>query len=98
MNGKTALTMAAMALTSCATAEPIPVHGATPGYTCHAIDISQFAGQQATSELGAAMLRASGARTIRWVYPGQAITMEFSAERLTVHLDSAGRVEGASCG
>ena len=98
MTAKTALTLMAMALTSCATAEPIPVRGATPGFTCQAIDVSPYVGQQATSELGAAMLRASGARIIRWIYPGQVVTMEFSAERLTVHLDSAGRVQGASCG
>lgn len=85
-------------LAACATAEPIPVHGATPGYTCSDAGLEQFTGRAATQELGAEMLRVSGARTLRWVLPGMAVTMEFSPERLTVHLDSAGRVDRATCG
>jgi hypothetical protein len=48
--------------------------------------------------LGERMLRASGARTIRWVPQGSAVTMEFNAERITVQLDGSNRVERASCG
>jgi hypothetical protein len=44
------------------------------------------------------MLRASGARTIRWVPKGGVVTMEYSAERITVSLDGSNRVERASCG
>jgi hypothetical protein len=98
MTGRAALIAGALALTSCATAEPIPVHGATPGFECRNVDLSRFVGQPATPEIGSEMLRASGARIVRWVWPNQAVTMDYSAERLTVRLDSAGRVEGASCG
>ncbi len=95
----TAAAMTALAIGACATAEPkIPVRGATPGYTCTNGGLDQFVGRQATQDLGAEMLRASGSRILRWVRPGMAVTMEFSPERLTVHLDEAGRISGASCG
>jgi hypothetical protein len=89
---------AVLAAAACATVQPIPRHGGSSGYVCNNSGLDRFVGQPATSEVGAEMLRASGARIIRWVRPGQAITMEFSAERLTVHLDANGRVERASCG
>lgn len=93
--------VAALALCACSTVpvagEP-PVRGGTSGYICHNEGLDQFVGQEATPELGAEMLRVSGARTIRWVQPGQVITMEFSQERLTVHLDAQNRVDSARCG
>lgn len=87
-----------LAVCACATAQPIPVRGDTPGYECSNAAIGQFVGREASSELGSDMLRASGARRVRWVRPGMMVTMEFSPERLTVHLDEAGRVQRATCG
>ena len=66
--------------------------------TCRSEGLAQFTGQSASQELGAKMLAASGARTIRWVPKGSVITMEFNAQRVTVLLDGANRVEGANCG
>jgi hypothetical protein len=99
MTAKIALaTATASALAGCAVAQPVPVHGATPGYVCSNAGLERFVGQPATEALGSEMLRVSGARVLRWLQPGQIVTMEFSAERLTVHLDSSNRVERASCG
>ena len=50
------------------------------------------------SGLAITILAASGARTIRWVPKGTVVTMEFSAERVTVLLDGDNKVERASCG
>ena len=66
--------------------------------SCRNEGLGQFVGQPASQELGARMLRESGARTIRWVPKGGIITMEFSADRLTVMLDGSNRVEAARCG
>jgi hypothetical protein len=65
---------------------------------CSNETLTQFVGQPAGQELGARMLRASGARTIRWVPKGGVITMDFNPTRLTVQLDGSNRVETASCG
>lgn len=65
---------------------------------CHQDALDQFAGQAASEELGAHMLAASGAKTLRWVPKGGVMTMDFSPFRLTVLLDGSNRVERASCG
>jgi hypothetical protein len=90
--------LAACAATAPPPAPEIPVRGAGSGYVCRQQAFEEFIGQVATSEVGAAMLRASGARTIRWVRQGMRITMEYSEERLTVRLDPNNRIITASCG
>ena len=96
------LTIAAL-LPACATAAPpaeadIPVRGSTGGHVCRSADQNRFAGREATSELAAEMLRATGAGVIRWVQPGMMVTMDYSESRLTVHLDERNRVIRATCG
>jgi len=65
---------------------------------CHAEAAAALAGRTATAELGAEALRLSGARRLRWVRPGDMVTMDFSPQRLNVHLDAQGRVERFACG
>ncbi len=72
---------------------PGPVQG-----TCNGAALDQFTGQPASEELGAKILKASGARKIRWVPKGSVVTMEFAFDRVTVLLDGSNRVERASCG
>ncbi|WP_084580864.1 I78 family peptidase inhibitor [Sphingomonas azotifigens] len=43
-------------------------------------------------------LRHSGARTLRWIEPGSAVTMDFRVDRLNLHVDKAGIVTDARCG
>lgn len=66
--------------------------------SCRNEGLDKFVGQPASQDLGAQMLRESGARLIRWVPKGAIITMEFSADRLTILLDGSNRVEAARCG
>lgn len=90
----------ALALSACATAAPPlgpPVDGGS-GYVCRSEGLDRFIGQPATQALGADMLRASGARILRWVGHGMAVTMDFSPQRLTVQLTADNRVERANCG
>ena len=69
-----------------------------PIQTCRNDGLGQFVGQPASQELGARMLRVSGARNIRWVPRGGVVTMDFRGDRLTVQLDGSNRVERANCG
>ncbi len=71
---------------------------AEPDATCRSEALASFTGQPATKELGSRMLAASGARVLRWVGDGMAVTMDFRGDRLTVQLDRNNRVERASCG
>ena len=96
------LTLAPLALAACASAPhpppaDYPVRGAS-AYVCTGDALGQFAGRPATQEVGAEMLRVSGARIIRWVTHGMMVTMDFSPERLTVRLTAANRIASATCG
>jgi hypothetical protein len=55
-------------------------------------------GQQATSETGAVIMRASHAAVLRWAPPGSMLTMDYREDRVTVHLDAAGKVTEIKCG
>ncbi len=70
----------------------------TAGGTCRPEPLAQFVGQPSSQELGVRILAASGAREIRWVPKGGAVTMDYREDRVTVQLDGSNRVELASCG
>lgn len=90
--------LALLPLTGCTIAQSNATAAGPPPGTCYNAALGQFTGQPASQELGARILQASGGRTIRWVPKGGAVTMEYSAERVTVLLDGSNRVERASCG
>ena len=77
--------------------DSVPVPSA-PGRECSNAGLHRFTGRVATGEVGAEMLRVSGARIIRWAQPGTMMTMEFSPERLTVHLNAGNVIVRAACG
>ena len=89
---------AAAIVSGCVTVEPTAAPGSPSGRVCSADSLSQFVGQSATSEVGAEMLRISGAGTIRWIQPGMAVTMDFRQDRLNVQLDEQNRITDISCG
>ena len=83
-------------LGACSTMAQVP---AAPGSgQCNDAGLAEFIGQEASAELGARMQARSGAKVLRWVAYGTMITMDFSAERLTVSLDRQNWVEAARCG
>ncbi|SCW53975.1 Peptidase inhibitor I78 family protein [Sphingobium faniae] len=65
---------------------------------CRDGSLSGFVGQAATAELGAQMLAASGAKTLRWGGPNTAMTMDFRPDRLTVVYDDKMVIQSLSCG
>ena len=93
--------LAVLALAGCAARTP-PVFVADQdpvgGGLCRSDGLEQFHGRVASVELGRELQRVSGARLIRWVLPGMAVTMDFSPHRLTVQLGVGNVVERASCG
>jgi hypothetical protein len=88
-----------LALAACATTapEPAPI-GSGSGHVCRKLSYEAFIGRVASSEVGAELLRASGAKVIRWVQPGMMVTMDYREDRLTVRLASNNRIISTSCG
>ncbi|PHP20854.1 peptidase inhibitor I78 [Sphingobium sp. IP1] len=65
---------------------------------CRNDGLDRFTGQKATADLGAELLKASGAKTLRWGGPNMAMTMDFRPDRLTVSYDDQMVVTSARCG
>ena len=65
---------------------------------CDTDAVQDFVGRTATAEIGAQLLDASGARTLRWAPPDSALTMDFRPDRLTVSYDDVMTITEATCG
>ena len=104
MIGRTALGGLLTATIACAPVPPpasveenIPTHGST-GRLCNAARAQSLVGRPATSALAAEALRLTGAGMMRWLRPGQIVTMEYREDRLNIELDASNRVRGIRCG
>jgi len=81
-------------LAACATAAPPPpVDGS--GGVCRKDGLAVFAGRPATAEVGAEIMRVSGARALRWIGPGMMVTMEYREDRVSVWLMASPNIERA---
>lgn len=92
---------AMLPLAACATTGEDGTPGAPSpavGGECKNEGMEAFTGKVATAELGAEMLKASGAKTLRWGGPGTAMTMDFRPDRLTVSYDDKMVITSARCG
>lgn len=89
----------AVVLTACAT---VPADGEPPSRAptgeCDASGVQDHVGHTASAQSGATLLRLTGARTLRWVPPRTAVTMDFRPDRLTVSYDDNMVIERISCG
>jgi hypothetical protein len=86
-----------LVLGACASARQPPVSQAGSG-VCSAEGLANLVGQPATSDLAADALDRSGARSLRWLQPGMAVTMDYRRDRLDIHLDASNRVTRITCG
>ena len=83
-------------LGACAAAQTPVVGGSEQ--VCKADDLDDLVGKPGTSDLGAAALKRSGAKSLRWIQPGTAVTMDFRRDRLNLHLDRHNVVTRVNCG
>ncbi len=74
----------------------VPVPAEKP--TCQSNGLAAFTGREANPATGEEILRVSRAHVLRWVPPGAAVTMEFRADRATIHVDANKRIESVTCG
>jgi hypothetical protein len=89
-----------LALGACVTPAAKPEAAAEPPLRsgCDASKAQFAIGHQPGMALQDQVREKSGAPVVRTVRPGQAITMEYNADRLTLSLDASGKVVRVSCG
>ena len=79
------------------TPAPVITDGGLGG-TCDAKAASAYVGQMISEQVAEQAKAAAGARGVRIIRPGMAVTMDYRAGRLNLELDDAGRIVKASCG
>ncbi|WP_379554364.1 I78 family peptidase inhibitor [Qipengyuania sp. DGS5-3] len=66
--------------------------------TCNARGLEDaFLAKYATQEIGAELLKQSGARTLQWIPPRTQVTMDFRQDRLRVGYDDMKEINRIVC-
>ncbi|HEY8603902.1 I78 family peptidase inhibitor [Tsuneonella suprasediminis] len=90
---------AAILLSGCATTytaeDTAPVAAANK---CDASSAQSHLGAKATAELAARLIEQSGSRTLRWLPPRTAMTMDYRQDRLNIGYDDNYVIERIMCG
>lgn len=92
---------AAMLLAGCTGGSDDVASAPAPAETpqlCDAARVQTFTGQTVTAAMGAAILKESGARTLRWGPPRSAWTMDYRQDRVNVRYDDAMKIIDVTCG
>lgn len=92
---------AALPLAACMSSEAPAESTPTPPsgeMTCNADAAQSYVGQTATSDVGAAILKATGARALRWGPPRSAMTMDYRQDRVNIMYDDASKITQITCG
>lgn len=97
------IAIATAASLSAAACAPLPANGELSSAReapdpCNLEGGETFISQQVTAELGAQILIATGATSLRWVPPGMTVTTEYVYGRVSVHYDRDMRVTEVTCG
>jgi hypothetical protein len=91
--------LVAVGLAGCTTmgGETPPDQGSA-AMLCNAEPAQYHVGHDATQAMGAAILKDSGARTLRWGAPNSAWTMDYRQDRVNVRYDGAMKIVEITCG
>jgi hypothetical protein len=91
-------------LAGCAPATPpaedvqIPKDQPPAAGSCDAAKAQSFVGERESAAIAEQARQKSGARTVRWLRPGQIVTMEYRDDRLSLQLDARGTIIAIRCG
>lgn len=91
--------VAAAGMTACASPrQETPPPGAMPADSCQADAVQDAVGRPITSALADELRLRSGSQALRLLKPGQVVTMEFNARRLSVSVNRSDVVTALRCG
>ena len=68
------------------------------GGTCNAEPAQSYIGKPADAANVQAAFKASGAKSLRSLKPGEAMTMDYREDRVNILQDASGNIERISCG
>jgi hypothetical protein len=96
---KVTFAAAALALTACTPVEfrDRPSSDQSSPASCKPDVLGDLVGKRASDARADMMQSRSGARTLRWIAPDTAVTMDFRPDRLNVYVDSKGRITRFTC-
>lgn len=92
---KSLIAVLALSLPACAT---MPAEGAPGPDRCDAAAARALIGRRATDARVAEAQRLTGARRVRSIRPGMMVTMDYSPDRLNIHIGPDEKVERFACG
>ena len=69
-----------------------------PAGVCAARPAEVLVGERYRRGVPSRARKLSGARTVRVIYPGQAVTMDFREDRLNLRVDYRRRITAVRCG
>jgi len=102
---QTILGIATLALSGCVVnigdsapdgAEPVPPPPAP--MVCNAAAAQSHVGRKASQSTGEAIIKDSGARSLRWGPPNAAWTMDYREDRVNVRYDAQMKIVEITCG
>ena len=64
---------------------------------CGATKLNDWVTKADSPAARGAIAKASGAKNIRWITPGMAVTMDYRPDRLNANIDAGGRYTGFTC-
>lgn len=76
----------------------VPERSVPPGQSCQSESLEPLVGLRANAEIGSNALIQSGARTLRWIPPRSAVTMDFRQDRLNIEYDDDLVITRIHCG
>lgn len=65
---------------------------------CDASAAQSLVGQQKSDALGAEAMKRTGTSIIRWIAPGQPVSMDYRTDRLNMEIDTQDKVIHIRCG
>ena len=83
---------------SCQYARPETAGPPPQSTACGAEKVQHYVGKKRSTAISESVAALSGAKSIRWIEPGMAVTMDFREDRLNVKLDEKGVILSFTCG
>jgi hypothetical protein len=93
-----ALPLVALAAAGCYENRPEPDAPPVMEAACKSEPLAGLVGKTRSDAVSKEALRLSGAKAIRWISPGMAVTMDFRTDRLNLDVDAQGKITRAHCG